>query len=49
MVEKIRRFDEFVEEALYGDAGFYTFGGQKSDFTTSPETSTLFGDCVAPY
>ena len=49
MVEQLRRFDEFVEDALYGDAGFYTIGGQKSDFTTSPETSTLFGDCVAHY
>lgn len=49
MVKKLRRFDEFVEEALYGDAGFYTIGGQKNDFTTSPETSTLFGDCVAHY
>ncbi len=47
------RFDRFVEEALYGLRGFYTRGGKAGknagDFITSPETSTLFGGCIAVY
>ena len=47
------RFDHFVEEALYGQHGFYSTGqragSEGADFITSPETSTLFGACVAEY
>jgi len=47
------RFDLYAEEALYGPQGFYTqhgrAGTQGGDFITSPETSTLFGGCVASY
>ncbi|MDP7066663.1 MAG: hypothetical protein QF637_03475, partial [Acidimicrobiales bacterium] len=47
------RFDLFAEEALYGPDGFYTkdqrAGSVGADFITSPETSTLFGSCIAGY
>jgi len=46
-----RRFDTFVEQALYGDEGFYATGGRAGhadgDFTTSVENGSLFGSCVA--
>ncbi len=43
------RCDRFLEEALYGPAGFYTGGGgagRRSDFLTSPEVGPLFGVVV---
>ncbi|MEC7917027.1 MAG: SAM-dependent methyltransferase [Actinomycetota bacterium] len=47
------RFDLFAEEALYGPDGFYTkrqrAGSVGADFITSPETSALFGSCIAGY
>ena len=47
------RFDRFTEEALYGPNGFYTRGNNarpdSGDFVTSPETSNLFGGCIAVY
>ena len=53
MTGPMMRFDRFVEEALYGLRGFYTQGGKAGvnagDFITSPETSTLFGGCIAVY
>ena len=53
MHRPMTRFDRFAEEALYGPKGFYTQGGnagtELGDFITSPETSTLFGACVAAY
>jgi NADH dehydrogenase [ubiquinone] 1 alpha subcomplex assembly factor 7 len=43
-------FDAFVEEALYGDGGFFTgahgAGRAGRDFVTSPEVGTLFGAMV---
>lgn len=44
------RFDEFLELALYGPAGFYTRGGaagRRGDFLTSPEVGPLFGAVLA--
>lgn len=44
------RFDEFMELALYGPAGFYTAGGiagRRGDFLTSPEVGPLFGAVLA--
>ena len=47
------RFDEYMDEALYGAAGFYTRGGQPGsrdgDFATSLELGSLFGRCIAGY
>ena len=47
----IRRFDEFMDEALYGASGFYVRGGrpavQGGDFATSSELGTLFARCIA--
>ena len=47
------RFDEYMDEALYGASGFYTRGGQPGsrdgDFATSVELGSLFGRCVAAY
>jgi SAM-dependent MidA family methyltransferase len=45
-------FDTFMELALYAPGlGYYTAGGTKigrgGDFTTAPEVSDLFSDCVA--
>ena len=45
-----RRFDEFMDDALYGAAGFYTSvgrAGRRGDFITSPEVGPLFGAVVA--
>jgi SAM-dependent MidA family methyltransferase len=58
LVERIRRegpvpFDVFVEEALYGDGGFFASGHgagrAAADFVTSPEVGQLFGALVARY
>ena len=53
MASPVERFDRFVERALYGPAGFYTVTGRAGlddgDFSTSVETSSLFGACVAGY
>ncbi len=47
------RFDEFMDEALYGASGFYVGGARPAarggDFATSPELGTLFARCVAGY
>ncbi|MDP9084009.1 MAG: SAM-dependent methyltransferase [Pseudomonadota bacterium] len=45
-------FEEFMELALYAPGlGYYSAGARKlgvgGDFTTAPETSALFGACVA--
>jgi SAM-dependent MidA family methyltransferase len=47
-------FDEFMRDALYGEAGFYTKpnggqAGRRGDFLTSPEVGPLFGAVVANY
>jgi SAM-dependent MidA family methyltransferase len=45
-------FERFVHLALYGDAGFYTSGGQagrRGDFLTSPEVGPLFGAVLARF
>ncbi|MGK0274132.1 MAG: SAM-dependent MidA family methyltransferase [Ilumatobacter sp.] len=47
-------FDEFMRDALYGEAGFYTkpnggHAGRRGDFLTSPEVGPLFGAVVANY
>lgn len=56
ILERIRRagplrFDEFLEEALYGPEGFFTASGRgagrRADFVTSPELGPLFGAVVA--
>ena len=45
------RFDQFMNEALYGAHGFYTSGvgraGRRGDFITSPEIGPLFGAVIA--
>jgi SAM-dependent MidA family methyltransferase len=44
------RFDEFLDDALYGRRGFYTNGGRagrRGDFITSPEVGPLFGAVLA--
>ena len=45
------RFDQFMNEALYGAHGFYTSGvgraGRRGDFITSPEIGPLFGTVIA--
>lgn len=46
----MERFDRWMDDALYGPAGFYTSGGQagrRGDFLTSPEVGPLFGAVVA--
>jgi SAM-dependent MidA family methyltransferase len=45
-------FEQFMDSALYAPGlGYYSAGAQKlgagGDFTTAPETSPLFGACVA--
>lgn len=48
--EGMERFDQWMDRALYGDAGFYTTGGQagrRGDFLTSPEVGPLFGAVVS--
>ncbi len=45
-------FSEFMADALYGSAGFYTTGGhagRRGDFITSPEVGPLFGAVVARF
>lgn len=46
-------FDQFMDTALYGPAGFYTAGtgraGRRGDFLTSPEVGPLFGAVVARF
>ena len=46
-------FNQFMQLALYGDAGFYTTTGQAGrrggDFITSPEVGPLFGTVIARY
>lgn len=47
-------FDDFMREALYGVAGFYTrpdggHAGRRGDFLTSPEVGPLFGAVIANY
>lgn len=45
-------FSEFMADALYGPAGFYTVGGRagrRGDFITSPEVGPLFGAVVARF
>lgn len=47
------RFDEYIDEALYGASGFYVQGGRPAvrggDFATSVELGSLFARCVAAY
>ncbi len=47
------RFDRYMDDALYGAAGFYTQGGRPGmhhgDFGTSPERGALLGRCIARY
>ena len=49
----VRRFDQFMDEALYGASGFYVRGGRPAarggDFATSVELGSLFAQCVAGY
>ncbi len=45
-------FDRYMQEALYAPGlGYYSAGARKlgahGDFTTAPETSALFGACIA--
>lgn len=44
-------FEEYMEQALYGNLGFYSddgrAGGRTGDFLTSPESGPLFGEIVA--
>lgn len=45
-------FSSFMEEALYGEQGFYTLGGgagRRRDYITSPEVGDLFGRVIASY
>lgn len=45
-------YPDVIEEALYGEGGFYTSvgaAGRNRDFLTSPETGHLFGAVVARY
>ena len=46
----IGRFDQFLDTALYGEAGVYSSGGRagrRGDFITSPEVGPLFGAVLA--
>lgn len=50
LVVKQLRFDEYLEEALYGESGFYSVAGRagrRGDFITSPEVGPLFGAVLA--
>lgn len=45
-------FSEFMNEALYGEEGFYIQGGgsgRQRDYMTSPEVGDLFGYVIAGY
>ena len=46
-------FNQFMQLALYGDAGFYTNSGKAGrrggDFITSPEVGPLFGTVISRY
>ncbi|WP_419863471.1 SAM-dependent methyltransferase [Candidatus Poriferisodalis sp.] len=48
-----KRFDAFMDDALYGPVGFYVRGGRPAardgDFATSVELGSLFARCVASY
>lgn len=50
---EVHRFDQFMDEALYGPSGFYVRGGRPAarggDFATSVELGTLFAQCIAGY
>ncbi len=49
-MNKVLRFDEYLERALYGAQGFYStagFAGRRGDFITSPEVGPLFGAVLA--
>ena len=50
---QVMRFDEYMDEALYGAVGFYQRGGRPAarggDFATAPELGSLFARCVASY
>ncbi|WP_419910016.1 SAM-dependent methyltransferase [Candidatus Poriferisodalis sp.] len=50
---EVHRFDEFMDEALYGASGFYVRGGRPAarggDYATSPELGALFARCIAGY
>jgi len=53
-IGRVVPFDEFMRDALYGEAGFYTkpnggHAGRRGDFLTSPEVGPLFGAVVANY
>jgi len=46
------RFDEWMQQALYGPSGFYTgsgHAGRRGDFITSPEVGPLFGAVFARF
>lgn len=47
----LARFDQFVDQCLYGRSGFYATVGRAGrrggDFVTSPEVGPLFGEVVA--
>jgi SAM-dependent MidA family methyltransferase len=46
----MRRFDEFMADALYGPSGFYSSGGRagrRGDFLTSVEVGPLFAAVLA--
>lgn len=48
---RLVRFDDFMNDALYGASGFYTSGagraGRRGDFITAPEVGPLFGTVLA--
>lgn len=53
LMTDVVRFDDYVDEALYGSSGFYVRGGRPAardgDFATSVELGSLFAQCVAVY
>ncbi len=53
LMPELLRFDAYMDEALYGTAGFYERGGhpgsRDGDFATSVELGSLFARCVANY
>jgi SAM-dependent MidA family methyltransferase len=49
-MDTVRRFDQWMDDALYGPDGFYTThgrAGRRGDFLTSPEVGPLFGAVLA--